>query len=207
MQEFKKKACAIAEQYREQLTSRGLQLSVSKRYFTKEPLNRNVLHPNLGVRIVNMIEKHFDNKREIKNGYNNHPNSYHCIILRFSPLEQFVKTDEVGIDYAFVVSKTERAHKGMPPEKTVCNKERTLKNIEKRILRILEKAEKSTPEKLCKETVADAFRYSLTNKYSYKKKILNKDPAFWEIAALIFFAVMTIIAVLIALGIRILFFS
>jgi len=202
MQEIKEKVYALTELYRDSLASKGIKISVSKRYFELDPRNRNILHPNPGIRIANLIQRRFDSKREARSGYNNRPNSYHCIILRFSPKEMIANKDEAGIDYAFVLQKTERAHKGIAPEKTVYNEKRTLKRIEKRILKILKEAEISTPDRLCKETVADAFRYVLSFKYSYKKKILNKDPVFWEIASLFAFAAIIFIVVLIVWGIR-----
>ena len=52
--------------------------------------------------------------------------------------------------------------------------EKVLDKIEKLLKKLLAKAEKTSPEKLCKNTFTDIMRYCLLAKYGYQKgEILN----------------------------------
>ena len=55
-----------------------------------------------------------------------------------------------------------------------------MKKIEKLLQKVVKRASNNTAEKVCKDTVFDALRYSLLVKYQYKKRILGKSATFFH---------------------------
>ena len=98
---------------------------------------------------------------------------------------------EMCRNYAFVIKKTERAHIGEEPRKIAYKEEKLLLKIEKLLQKIVKRASNNNAEKVCKDTVFDALRYSLLVKYQYKKRILGKSSNFFHI---LFFALSAFLA-------------
>ena len=71
-----------------------------------------------------------------------------------------------------------------------------LANIERRILKILKKAKKRSPRKVCKDNFFDAVRY-MTPKYGYKKRILGRDTFTWDMIFGISIVALAILSILI----------
>ena len=101
------------------------------------------------------------------------------------PLDKGLVRRDHHKDYAFVIRKVERAHIGIKPQRIAYKEAKLLAKIEKRILKILKKAETADIRKVCSDTLFDAFRYSSLNKYAYKNKILGKERFSWELIFLI----------------------
>ncbi|MBQ9806866.1 MAG: hypothetical protein IJW49_10240, partial [Clostridia bacterium] len=95
-------------------------------------------------------------------------------------------------DYAFYIHKVERAHIGMEPKKYTYEEQKILSKIEKRINKILRKLQKITPQKVCKDTLWDAIRYTLP-RYGYKRRFLNRERADWELIFLISTGVLALV--------------
>ena len=99
-------------------------------------------------------------------------------------------------EYAFTLRKIERAHAGDKPIKTVQREEKLLYKIEKRICKILQKAESATPEEICRLTLADVLRYTHGAKYRYKKEIIGKNRDTWDLIYIGLYSVLAIFLVL-----------
>lgn len=188
MNEIRQKTQSIIDKYEEELTAKGIQITVSKRYFETQVGERMGGTGNQA--IFNAIERARDRKKEKEEGYNRQSNRYHCIVLSVLPRDKDTVSREYCKEYAFVLRKVERAHIGLEPRKTTYEESKILAKIEKRILKILEKVERTTVQKVCKDTFCDALRYS-ASKYSYKRRFLGKERATWELI----FLVLTVVLV------------
>ena len=199
VQELKNKVVALVGKYEGMLSEKGIRISVSKRYFEAEVDQRS------GGRsidaIFNSIERARDHKTEKERGYNYERNKYHCIVLSLMPTGKSPLRRDDCRDYSFMLRKVERAHIGLEPRKVNYEEEKLLSKIEKRILKILKKAEKHSAEGVCKDTLSDALRYSLSAKYKYRDKALGKDMPVWDMIFAIFFAVSVIVFLVLVWGI------
>ncbi len=199
MQEFKNKVQALVDSYAEQLSASGIQITVSKRYYES-----NVGKRTHRAGILDAIERRMDEKAEKK--YNYQPNKYHCLILTVQPIKKGLVRKEDCRDYAFMLQKVERAHIGLEPTRVIYEENWLLRKIEKRIKKILQKAETATTEAVCKNTFSDAIRYASLRKYQYMQRFLGKERFFWEIVFFVGFGIVAfLILIAIALGLGILF--
>ena len=99
-------------------------------------------------------------------------------------------------DYAFVLKKVERAHIGEAPRHYAYAEEKILSKIEKRILKLLKKADRTMTPRICKDTFWDALRYTVSMKYGYKKRFLGKDRLTWNLLFGIGAAVLALVFIL-----------
>ena len=194
MEEFKDKVQTLVDGYRAQLAARGIQIAVSKRYYETNVEERNTYHPEAGVRLLNSIDRYLDKKAEKK--YHYQRNKYHCIILTIQPSQKGIVRKEDCRDYAFMLQKVERAHIGLEPTRVIYEENWLLGKIEKRIQKILKKAEVATAEAVCKSTFFDAIRYASLKKYQYKQRFLGKERFFWEILFFVSFSVIGVLAII-----------
>lgn len=194
MREIIEKTNAVLEKYSKQLADNGIKITVSKRYFEDEVGERS---GNIGnTAIFNEIDRAFDRKREKKKGYHHVRNRYHLIVLSVIPIKKDIVHREYCREYAFVLKKVERAHIGIEPKKNIYEEQKLLSKIEKRTIKILRKAQKNAPQKVCTDTLFDALRYT-TPRYGYKRKFLNTERANWELIFLILFGVLALILALV----------
>ncbi len=191
MQEIKNKAQAIVDEYNTQLSSLGIRVLLSKKYFESSVGERDTYHPDAGVSLLKDVAAHLDKKKERK--YKHERNRYHCFILSVSPIDQKAVPRECCKDYSFVLRKVERAHIGEKPQHIVYEERKVLDKIERRLQKILKRAEKIKVKKVCKDTIFDALRYCILPEYIYKKKICGKDRAFWDMIFIIFAVLLVII--------------
>ena len=68
MKELKEKAQALIDKHTPELSSKGLKILLSKRYFESEVMERSGVH-GVGA-IFNSIDRARDHKKEKENGYN-----------------------------------------------------------------------------------------------------------------------------------------
>ena len=188
MKELKEKAQALIDQYSPELADKGLKILLSKRYFESEVGERSGMH-GVGA-IFNSIDRARDHKEEKEKGYNYERNRYHYFVLTVCPIEKSALRRENCREYAFTLKKVERAHIGQEPRRVNYNEDKILSKIEKRILKILKKAEHSLPETVCRNNILDAFRYSVHHKYEYKDRFLGKERFSWEMIFLSLFCVL-----------------
>ena len=179
MKELKEKAQALIDKHTPELSSKGLKILLSQRYFESEVRERSGSH-GVGATIFNSIDRARDHEEEKKNGYNYVKNRYHYFVLSVCPIEKNMIKREECRDYAFLLKKVERPHIGLEPRLIVAREEKVLSKIEKQILKILKKAEKRSAQKACQNTIIDAFRYAMLPKYEYKERFLGKGRFSWE---------------------------
>ena len=179
MKELKEKAQALIDKHTPELSSKGLKILLSKRYFESNVSERSSGYYTTGM-ILNSIDRARDHKKEKENGYNYVKNRYHYFVLTVCPIKKNMIKREECRDYAFLLKKVERAHIGLEPRLIVACEEKVLSKIEKQILKILKKAEKRSAQKACQNTIIDAFRYAMLPKYEYKERFLGKDRFSWE---------------------------
>ncbi|MBE6531503.1 MAG: hypothetical protein E7679_05405 [Ruminococcaceae bacterium] len=189
MKELKEKAQALIDKYTPELSSKGLKILLSKRYFESEVGERSGGHGVCAI-IFNSIDRARDHKEEKKKGYNYEKNKYHYFILTLCPTEKNAFRREECREYAFILKKVERAHVGQEPRRVLYREEKILSKIEKQILKILKKAEKSSAQKVCQNNIIDAFRYAMTAKYEYKERFLGKESFSWEMIFISAFCVL-----------------
>ena len=189
MQEFKEKVQSLIDKYSPKLSKNELKIRISKRYFETDVHERWGSHGK-GQQIFNIIDKAIDDKKE-KKKYYYQKNRYHTIVLTLMPENDTVPF-EICRNYAFVIKKTERAHIGEEPRKIAYEEEKLLLKIEKLLQKAVKRASNNNAEKVCKDTVFDALRYSLLVKYQYKKRILGKSATFFHS---LFFAISCVLAI------------
>lgn len=188
MKELKEKAQALIDKYSPEFATKGLKIMFSKRYFESEVGERPGSH-GVGA-IFNSIDRARDHKEEKEKGYNYERNRYHYFVLTVCPMEKNALRREDCREYVFTIKKVERAHIGQEPRRVSYNEDKILSKIEKRILKILKKSAKASPQKVCKNTILDAFRYSMHPKYEYKDRFLGKECLSWEMIFISVFCVL-----------------
>ena len=93
MKELKEKAQALIDKYTPELSSKGLKILLSKRYFESEVRERSGVH-GVGA-IFNSIDRARDRKKEKENGYNYVKNRYHYFVLTVCPIKKnMIKREE-----------------------------------------------------------------------------------------------------------------
>ena len=188
---------AVVDKYEKQLSAKGIKCSVQKRYFETKVSQTSGSRSN----IFDIIHRSIAKKREEKQfKYQN--NRYHCIVLRFSPIDDNILKTANCKEYSFCLNKVERTEIGYSPKNKTINEEKLLNKIEKTITKILKKAEKRNTIQLCKENWCDVSRYVMNSEYGYKKTILGKERIFWE---LIYSGVILLVITIICLGIYFIF--
>lgn len=180
MQEFKEKVQSLIDKYSPKLSKNGLRIQLSKHYFEEKVWERSGGSNAVGA-VLNYIERARDHKKEKENGYNYERNRYHCIVISIIPSNPSALKRAECRDYAFLLEKVERAHIGQEPRKISYEKDKVLSKIERRISKILKKSQRTTPEKICRNNIFDALRYSHGVKYQYKSFFLGKDRFAWDL--------------------------
>ncbi len=187
MDGIKEKVLELISHYEAQLYDQGIYIEVSKKYFETtvgEQFSGSHYHLD---RIDKKLERKYSNKR----------NKYHFITLTVRPVEKQIIHRENCKEYSFLLSKRERPHIGVPPKETEVDEFRLLSKIEKRVLKIIKKAERSNPKAVCSNTLFDALRYT-SAKYGYKKHFFGKDRITWEIVLLSVFGILALILIFVA---------
>ena len=162
MSDIKENILDLLSSYEDRLLDLGINIQVSKKYFETsvgEQYSGNHYHTD-----------RFDKKRERK--YHNIRNKYHYVVLSVLPADMQIVRREDCKEYSFLISKRERTHIGILPKETETDEFRLLSKIKKRILKIIKKAENSTPKTVCSNNLLDALRYT-SAKYGYKKTLLG----------------------------------
>ena len=186
MKELKERAQAIIDRYSPELATRGLKITLSKRYLETEVSNR----PYGAGAIFDSFARIRDHKDEKEKGYHYVRNRYHYFVLTVCPTEKNALRREDCREYVFTLKKIVRAHIGLEPRQVNYNEDKVLRKIEKRILKILKKSEYASSKGLCKNNILDALRYLVHQKYEYKDRFLGKDRFWWEMIFLVAFCIL-----------------
>lgn len=164
----------LVDAYNPQFAAHGVRVEVFKRYFETKVLSAPRNSERATPLLSTFEEVYYDRKEKQYRGQNNR---YHVTVLRFIPSSK-AKSSESYPEYSFWMKKVERAHRGMKPEKKQQKEDKLLKKIERRLQKMLFRCSK---KQIRKDTFLDAFRYSFSVRYAYKKQILGKDKLFWDI--------------------------
>lgn len=163
--EIFEKASAIVQEYNNQFGKYGLKCKVSRKYSVQKVFSYK-RHDGVIDEIENTVRENIE-----KNKYKNVPDRYQSLVITLSPLNGKIKNCR---EYAFLIRGIQRYKIGDKPEEIKIKEEKVLNKIEKLLKKLLAKSEKTSSEKLCKNTVTDIMRYCLLAKYSYQKgEILN----------------------------------
>ena len=193
MKDIKEKTHALIGKYAPMLKERGIAISVRKRYFESE-VNPKFRTTGTGS-LLDIADKAIAHRRE-KKKYFFEKNKYHCIILSVMPDGNTSLKKERCKEYAVVLKKVERAYEGEKPRHFIYEEEKLLKKVENCILKILKKAEKKAPEKVCKDGFSDVLRYLIRPKYGYKKSVLGRSFFTWDMMIAIAIIVICIAIIL-----------
>lgn len=175
---------ALVAQYGDSLSSAGITVAVSRKYFECDAQERAgsvrggehaIFHL-----IFRSIDQARDRKTEKQKGYHYERNKYYYIILSVLPTQKHLISQKDCKEYSFVLKKVSRAHIGLEPRLIIYEQDKILVKIEKRMQKIIRKAQKSGVVKACKNTWWDALRYFSSTRYEYKDKFCGRDKFFWE---------------------------
>ncbi len=172
---------SLIDSYAPRLAEHGIRLTVAKHYFETEVEERSSWTGSGSHLFMNIFSLLYDRHREKKKGYHYAENRYHCLILSVLPLDENVLPQKECRDYACIYHEVKRAHIGDDPYARTAREDRILAKFDRKIRKILKKAEKSTVEKTCRDTVWDALRYTLSSRYGYKREVLGRCMDTWEI--------------------------
>ena len=185
IKDIKIKVQELIDKYEENFSQYGIKLDVSKKYFEEAVAEDTHFNHGLASLIVDRVENIFYRKKEKNKGYNRVRNRYHCLVISVLPIDKTKVPRDICKEYAFFLKKIARAHIGLAPKKYTLKENKLLEKIEKRILKILKSAKRKTLQKVCRDTLLDALRYSMSIKYKYKKRILGRDIYFWHIIEIV----------------------
>ncbi len=166
----------IVNQYNPKLNEYGVEITVQRRSFTEEVDTYNH-YGRYG--ILNFLEYIFINKKIEEKKYKHIPNRFELLILQVNPIKS--KKSKDNKKYAFLVRQIARAHEGDKPIERHNKEQYVIAKIEKRLKRLLKKAEKASLPDWCRNTLLDSLRYTFTTKYKYLENFCGKSRFFWEI--------------------------
>ena len=170
MQKTMNKIEALVSSYEGALLEKGIICLVSKKYFETKAQKSAYVHRSLIAIIFDTMLQ-----RREKNRFYYQRNRIHSAVLKFLPADpKLIKKTECR-EYAYILYEISRHEEGFAPKEKIHSDEKILRKIEKRIHKILKKAEKKNAIKICQCTKADALRYFFLLPYGYMKKIVGYD--------------------------------
>ncbi len=153
----------LVAKYENEFAQKGIACSVSKKYFETDVSSVAVNHTD----ILHILYGFFANKRENKN-FKHQRNRTHCAVVCFYPVDARLLKKKDCKEYAFLISRIYRFEEGIAPKKQEYNQKDILEKIERRILKVLQSAEKKNIDKVCRQTFWDKVRYKFSSKYEYR---------------------------------------
>lgn len=158
-----KKVQELADSYKEQFSAFGISCCVTIKKFQINGYD-GFKH---NIRISSNPKKH---------------THYKVIVIRFSPLSKndlpFSKQREYAFKFYYRKNRTERHY----------SDEDVIFRIEKLFNKILRKAKKTAPLKVCRNGASDFFRYILNDKYRYMDKCFKIKREYIDLALTTLFA-------------------
>ena len=167
----------LVNEYNSKLVEYGIKITLHRRSFKEdvEAYNYQSQHS-----FLNMLEYIFINKKIEEEKYHHIPNHYKLLVLQIHPLSKTTTNKNDCKKYAFLVYQLSRAHQGDKPIEWQHKEQSIIAKVEKRLKKLLKRAEKSTSPDWCGDTLRDALRYSLSIKYGYLENYCGKSRYFWE---------------------------
>lgn len=190
------KITELVNQYNGMLLEHGVEVTVHRRSFKEEVKTYNHQSRN---RLFNMLEYIYIKKKIENEKYHHIPNHYKLIVLQVTPTTKSIADKKECKKYAFLVYQRSRAHLGDKPIEMQRKEQSVIAKIEKRLKKVLDKVQRTTSEKLYKDTLWDSLRYTFSIKYGYLKNYCGKSRFFWEILWLCIIALPILLFALIGL--------
>ena len=175
----------LVNQYNTMFMKHGIEVTMHRRSFTEEVKNYNYYGQHS---LLNFLEYRFINKKIENKKYRYAPNRFKLLVLQIKPLKPTSPNKKDFKTYAFLVHKISRAHIGDKPTELQYNEEALTKKTEKRLKRLLKRAEKSKSSDFCFNTMWDSLRYSTAGKYKFIENFCGKSRFFWEVVWICVFA-------------------
>ncbi len=146
----------LVDQYNKELNPYGVKCIVKRKYLESRVMSYSGSTRNP---IDWILESFYKKKEECH--FHHVPNRYKCVILSVMPIEKDVVMKNDCKCYTFVIESIEREYEGKEPKYLVRNEEKVLKLIEKRLKKLLKRAEKEPNAFWCKNNFIDKIRYTL----------------------------------------------
>ncbi len=150
---------SLVEQYNVKLEPFGVKCTVNRKYFTS-----NVVSYGYNSHLIHMVADRFYRKKE-NTEFHNAPNRYKTVVLFIKPLQNGIVAKNDCRHYSFIIESIERTHKGKKPKYAIRNEQKVLLSLEKRLKKILKRAEKEIDVYWCKNNFTDKMRYTFSVKY------------------------------------------
>lgn len=167
----------LINQYNGMLVEHDIEITIHRRSFKEEVEAYNYQSQHS---FLNMLEYIFINKKVEEKKYHHIPNHYKLLVLQITPISRTIVDKKDCKKYAFLIYQLSRAHQGDKPIEWQRKEQSIIAKVEKRLKKLLKRAEKSTSPDWCGDTLFDALRYSLSKKYGYLENYCGKSRYFWE---------------------------
>lgn len=179
------KAKELLNQYNPLFLEHGIEIKLDHRSLTEAVEKYNSYG---GPDAFDLLEYSLFDKKAEEKKYHHVPNRYKMLVLKLKPLKKTDFDKKDCKEYAFLVYSLSRAHQGIKPLERQFSESSVIEKIEKRLKKLLKKAEKSALPDWCHNTLWDALRYTHSKKYAYIKNCCGKSRSFWETFYIIAFA-------------------
>jgi len=188
------KVTELLNKYNTMLVNYGIEITLHRRSFTEEVEKINHYGD---YSIFNLLEYIFINRKIEEKKYHHIPNRYKLLVLQVKPTRKTSANQKDYKTYAFLVYQFLRAHQGDSPLEWQRKEQSVVAKVEKRLKKLLKRAKKSASPDWCNNTLWDALRYSVANKYGYIENYCGKSRYFWEV---LWICLLTLPILLFAIG-------
>lgn len=168
----------LINQYNSKFIEYGIEVKIQRRLYkeTVEAYNHYVQHSLIDLLLYILIYKRIEEKN-----FHHTPNRYKLLVLQVNPIKKTPHGKKDYKKYAFLTYELSRAYQGEKPIEKNCKEQSVVAKVEKRLRKMLKKAEKATSPNWCNNTLWDTLRYSFSKKYGYIENYCGKSRFFWEV--------------------------
>ena len=189
---------ALVAGYVSVLAERGIIGTVRLQYFESKVFDKYTY--TCASSILDDAERKRLDRNEAKH-YFDQPNRFYCLVLTLSPLDRSLVPKRFCREYAFVIRKIYRFHRGEAPKERVTDEVQVLAKLKRRLEAVVSAPAGRSPTDLCRDRLIDGMRYVFSEAYGYRKQILGKDAniiRFWTelLVAAVFLVVVPLIDLL-----------
>lgn len=163
--------------YSEELSSYGVKCTVNQKHFQIHSSHEPHTNANAGIFFA-MLDKAKHKLRLKFLPYKD--DDYKCIVIKFEPVNSSIKKAHIK-EYAFISSYSEDIKTPKDSSSNIPDK------AERLIKKTIKKLNRTSADKVCKDTIFDIFRYTTQIKYFYKKQILGINKSYLDTAISLFF--------------------
>ena len=164
--------------YNSVLCEHGVEVTLHRRSFTENVKCFNHYGPHSFFDLLEyiLIKKKIEEKK-----YHHIPNRYAMFVLQVQPIKKRTANKKDYKKYAFLVYQFSRAKQGDEPIEWQYKEQSVITKVEKRLKKLLKRAEETASSDWCDNSLWDALRYSVSKKYEYIANYCGKSRHFWEV--------------------------